>query len=139
MKYQITENDFTPEIQEEIFTIFREHAVSMTGMDGFTKNPKMFEVKDGANLAGRIVFSIFWGQVHIKYLVIDEKYRGQGLGKLLMEKVFEYARKQNCDFIFLETMTFQAIEFYTKLGFVVELQRDGYKGGVGFCYMKKNL
>ena len=56
-----------------------------------------------------------------------------------MESVFEYGKQQDCQFVFVETMNFQAPEFYQKLGFRIELQRDGYKNGTSFYYLRKDL
>jgi ribosomal protein S18 acetylase RimI-like enzyme len=58
---------------------------------------------------------------------------------MLIGHVEEYAKSQNCDFVFLETMSFQALDFYEKLGFKVELKRDGYAEGASIYYLKKNL
>ena len=72
------------------------------------------------NLIGVAVAQLFWGQLHIKYLVVEEKHRGQGYARKLMESVFEYGKQQDCQFVFVETMNFQAPEFYQKLGFSME-------------------
>jgi ribosomal protein S18 acetylase RimI-like enzyme len=36
-------------------------------------------------------------------------------------------------------MNFQAPEFYQKLGFQIELKRDGYAGDSSFYYLRKDL
>lgn len=42
-------------------------------------------------------------RVVIESLYIDQKYRNRGLGKKLLNKAIEWARKQNTDFIEIET------------------------------------
>jgi len=57
----------------------------------------------------------------------------------LIEHVLCYGKEQGCSFAFVETMNFQAPEFYQKLGFQIELKRDGYAGDSSFYYLRKDL
>jgi ribosomal protein S18 acetylase RimI-like enzyme len=52
-------------------------------------------------------------------LFIDEKYRGQGLGKKLMSTMEEYFRDQGCKFAWVEVFVpnIRAHGLYNKLGF----------------------
>jgi len=50
-----------------------------------------------------------------------------------------YGKEYGCSFAFVETMNFQASEFYQKLGFQIELKRDGYAGDRCFYYLRKDL
>ena len=51
-------------------------------------------------------------------LFLKENVRGTGLGKLLMEKIKEYAKNENCSTIQWQTPDFnkKAINFYQKVG-----------------------
>jgi len=59
--------------------------------------------------------------------------------KKLMKRAFLYGKERGCRFAFLETLSFQAPEFYEKLGFEVELKRDGYDHNTSFYYLRKDL
>jgi len=48
---------------------------------------------------------------------VNETYRGQGIGKTLMGKLEEFAKSKDCTTIQLDTLQFQALDFYTKLGY----------------------
>jgi GNAT superfamily N-acetyltransferase len=56
---------------------------------------------------------------NIDELVIDEKYRGKGIGKLMMDDVTLIASKNNCAFLELESAFHRvdAHRFYEKEGF----------------------
>lgn len=82
---------------------------------------------------------MFWGQLHIKYLFVQEQYRLQGIATELMKHAVEFAQSRGCTFAFVETMNFQALEFYRKLGFNIELSRYGYNKGSSFHYLKRDL
>ena len=54
-----------------------------------------------------------------------------------MEHAFKYGRQEGCRFTFVETMSFQAPEFYEKIGFKIELKRNGYDANTSFYYLIK--
>lgn len=56
--------------------------------------------------------------VYLDCLFLKENTRGNGLGRLLMKRVKEYAKNQNCSMIQWQTPDFnkKAIEFYQKIG-----------------------
>jgi|JFJP01.1.fsa_nt_gi ribosomal protein S18 acetylase RimI-like enzyme len=139
MSFDIRQSVLTSELKKHIYECFSRHAIISTGIDGLSQEPVSFEIRNKNNLIGVVVAQLFWGQLHIKYLVVEEKHRGQGYARKLMESVFEYGKQQDCQFVFVETMNFQAPEFYQKLGFRIELQRDGYKNGTSFYYLRKDL
>ena len=66
-------------------------------------------------------------KIHIDQLVIDEKYRGKGLGKRLIDEVKNIASKNNCDRIELDCWMFNenALAMYEHIGF--EKQRIIYE------------
>lgn len=85
-----------------------------------------FEIYDGENLAGRAYLYIIKNDLHnevygyLEDVFLDEKYRGQGLGKELMQKVIEKAKEIGC-YKIVATSRFEregVHEFYKKLGFI---------------------
>lgn len=53
---------------------------------------------------------------HIEDVVIDEKYRGQGLGKILLENVVNYCKNMSCYKIILDCSK-NNVGFYEKCNF----------------------
>jgi GNAT superfamily N-acetyltransferase len=53
----------------------------------------------------------------IKYLVMQEEFRGMGLGSRLMRDAETIVRERGYFGLFLDTFEFQARPFYEKLGF----------------------
>jgi GNAT superfamily N-acetyltransferase len=139
MTYQIIQSPLTLQLKSHIYEAFGKHSIYCTGIDGLAEEPVVFELRQGDTLVGCIVVQLFWGRLHIKYLLVEEPYRGKGFARRLMEHAFDFARKQNCDFIFVETMSFQAPKFYQKLGFKADFVRHGYNKGVSFYYLSKDL
>ncbi len=137
--YNITQNLLSTEVKKLIFQGFSEHAICQTGKDGLSEESISFEIFEGSTFVGAIVVQLFWGQLQIKYLIVDKKYRGQGIGQQLMKRALEFGKERGCQFAFLETMSFQALKFYQKFGFVIEFTRPGYAKDTSFHYLKKTL
>ena len=139
MERNIQQTILTQELKEHIYAFFNKHCIATVGINGYTEAPISFEIRNGDILIGCIVVQMFWGQAHIKYLIVEEKYRNQGIATKLMKHVFDYAKSRGCNLVFVETMNFQAPEFYKKLGFKVEMKREGYAKNTSFYYLYKNL
>ncbi len=136
---QIHQSTLTPELTNIIFEEFSKAAIKATGIDGLSEKAIPFEIKDGDNVIACVGVQIFWGQLHIKYLFVQEQYRLQGIATELMKHAFEFGKSRGCTFAFVETMNFQALEFYQKLSFKIELSRNGYDKGTSFHYLKRDL
>ena len=64
----------------------------------------------------------------VDILWVANEYRGTGLGSVLLHSVEDYARQQSCILAHLETMDFQAKDFYTKQGYSVFGTLEGPPG-----------
>lgn len=71
-------------------------------------------------------------------MYVDESLRGLGYGRRLMDEAERMARDKQCDFIKLDTLGFQALDFYTKLGFEVYGVIEN-AGTFKHYYLKKEL
>ncbi|MEC0239951.1 GNAT family N-acetyltransferase [Paenibacillus dokdonensis] len=74
-------------------------------------------IKESEKIIAGVTGTIFGKWMEIKYLVVEEKYRGDGLGKKLLELAEKEAIKNDCEYIFLYTFGFQGVNFYPKFGF----------------------
>ncbi len=138
MNLNICQKPFTNTLKKKVQEGFRKHALEMTGLDG-SKRTFSFTAYEKGNFAGILVVKTFWGQLHIKYLYIEELYRRKGIGTRLILNLLEYGKKQGCTAVFVETMSFQALGFYQKLGFEIELNRTGFIQGITYHYLRKDL
>lgn len=55
--------------------------------------------------------------IRIEFLLVKNEYRRKGLGKMLLEKLEQYAISKNCMQIQVSTMEFQGPLFYKKMGY----------------------
>jgi len=79
-----------------------------------------------------------WGEcLEIDYLWVQESIRAQGIGKRLVLALEEAAVIRGCRQITLETFSFQAPEFYQKLGYSVFGVIEGFGNRYRKFYMQK--
>ncbi|MBT2641478.1 GNAT family N-acetyltransferase [Bacillus sp. ISL-41] len=100
-----------------------------------------FILKDeGGEILGGITGTIFWYNLHIDYLWVDESIRGNGYGVELLNRIEEIARENRCKLIQLDTFSFQAPKFYQKNGYetVGVIEEYPNKGNQQY-YLKKKL
>lgn len=135
---EVRQQCLTEDLKKLIYEGFSRHAISMIGHDE-KFDPVAFIADDQECFAGAIVVELFWGALHVKYIYVDDGYRGKRVGAQLMEYALKYGRDKECPFAFVETMSFQALDFYQKMGFELEFTRSGYKHGTSFHYLRKLL
>ena len=130
----------TPEIKDAIVAGFEQYTRDTIDCEQNIKDIIAFCLRDDhGNIVGAATGRIFWGAFHLKNLWVAKELRGKGYGRLLVDKVCDHARMHNALFIYLETLSFQAEQFYKNIGFYVEFVREGYDHGITMIYMRKDL
>ena len=71
---------------------------------------------DGDLLAG-LAGEMFWTFLYISLLWVKDGHRRKGYGAALMQRAEALGREHPCSVAFLNTMSFQAPEFYRKCGY----------------------
>lgn len=81
-----------------------------------------------------------WGLCcEIQVLWVDESTRQSGVGTTLVRQAEAEAARRECVTAFLETFSFQAPEFYARLGYETKHQIDGMPDGICKSYMLRQL
>lgn len=138
MAYEFKEKLLTEELKKKIHDGFNAHCLQTVGVSGFENDIKVFEIWLDGDFVGTVSCNMGFGAMRVRYLLVEEKYRGKGFGKILMEKVLDYGKKKGCVTAHVDTMNFQAPDFYRKLGFQLDFVRTGFKHGVSvYCFSKR--
>ena len=87
----------------------------------------IFIAKEECRIIGVIKGHSYYNEVHIGELIILEEYRGQGIGRRLLEQAEKHFANSGFECITLTTYGFQAPEFYKKCGYEVEFVRENRK------------
>lgn len=137
-RFSIQQSPVTTELTTKIDAGFRQHGFDATGYD-IPIDRIAFVAHNEDTFAGAVTAHLLWGTLHIRHMFIETQYRRQGLGKTLMEKALEYGKAHGCSVAFVDTMSFQALGFYQRLGFVHEFTRTGFAHNSVLYYLKKEL
>lgn len=109
-----------------------------------TQKPEVIDInvtiKNGDELIAGICSEVYtWRILYISVFFVEEKYRNQGLGTVLLNKVEEKAKELGVTLIHLDTFEFQAKDFYLKHGYEEFGVLDDCPKGHKRYYMKKVL
>ena len=88
------------------------------GDDGHTPLNFVEYDTDGNVIAG-ILGGTYWGWMYVDILWVDEKHRRKGIGSKLLLEAEKEAVCRGCHHVHLDTMSWQAPEFYKKHGYEV--------------------
>jgi GNAT superfamily N-acetyltransferase len=91
------------------------------------------------NTVGGLTARIAYSRMFVELLYLPETFRGQGLGAELLGKAEGVARDAGCTGIWLDTFSFQAPDFYKKLGYAEFGTLSDYPPGFTRHYLHKTL
>ena len=105
---------------------------------GATPRELVVTVRDEAGrVAGGLVGDTYVGWLQVHALWVGESLRGRGIGRDILRAAEEEALRRGCSQAFLETLSFQALSFYEKLGYTVSSRLEGFPpGGARYALVK---
>lgn len=109
---------------------------------GHPRTSDVFSIllKDQNNkIHGAVIVSFLWNGMDIQSLWVDDSVRKQGWGRKLMQAAEEEAMKRGCTIAYTNTFSWQAPEFYEKLGYTIYGKLDGFPEGNSLTYFSKKL
>ena len=113
-------------IREALFEFNREKV----GDDGHTPL-NIVEYDADGNIIGGILGGTYWGWMYVDILWVHEDHRGKGIGTKLLTEAETEAKARGCHHVHLDTMSWQAPDFYKKQGYsilgIISDIPDGYK------------
>lgn len=90
-------------------------------------------------LIGGAVGNIVLPRLNIKWLWVDKEYRGQDIGRTLIDKFEKVAHEKKCDRVFVDTMSYQAPDFYFKVGYREVARIQEFHPGHDRVFYQKDL
>jgi GNAT superfamily N-acetyltransferase len=79
------------------------------------------------------------GWLYINALWVDKNYRNQGYATLLMQRMENEAKRNGCKNSYLNTIAFQAPEFYLKLGYKKFAELENFHHEYNRIFLRKRL
>jgi len=97
------------------------------------------EYNDMNNVIAGFLGGTYWEWMHIDVLWVDKKYRNRGLGTKILMVAEEEARKRGCHHAHIDTMSWQAPNFYKKYGYEIISELNDIPMGNKKIYLIKEL
>ncbi len=104
-----------PALRDVITANFRAHAASQGVASDF--RDLAIELRRDGVLLGGLQGRTGRGWLNIEYLALPAAEQGAGLGRRLLAQAEAEAVRRGCHAAFLNTIAFQAPDFYAKLGY----------------------
>ena len=109
----------------------------IVGDDGHTPL-NIVEYDEDGNIIGGILGGTYWGWMYVDILWVREDHRKKGIGSRLLAEAEKEAVRRGCHHVHLDTMSWQAPDFYKKHGYtVIGVLPDIPDGNQKFLLMKK--
>ncbi|MBI4065091.1 GNAT family N-acetyltransferase [Candidatus Gottesmanbacteria bacterium] len=138
LRFITSEGDPKPEDKKVLTEGLLAHHMSK----GHPRKSKVFSIflkNQNDKVFGGIIVSLLWNGMEIQSLWVDESVRKQGWGRKLLEAVETEAIKRGCTIVYTNTFSWQAGDFYTKLGYATYGKLDGFPENNSLIYYRKNL
>ncbi|MEA5602040.1 GNAT family N-acetyltransferase [Nostoc sp. UHCC 0252] len=97
----------------------------------------VFARDESGLIVGGVMGEIGCNWLYIRVLVVQEGLRGKGIGSNILKIAEKEGQKQNCVGVHLETLDFQAKEFYESQGYTVFGFQENYPLGHKRYFMQK--
>ena len=124
-------------VRAAILAPLTRHNVAAAGETGFETIAITVRGDDGQIVGG------LWGYTLYRYLFVEllamGDAKGEGVGREVMAQAEAEARRRGCIGMWLDTFTFQAPDFYAKLGFVEFGRMADYPPGHDRLFLVKRF
>jgi ribosomal protein S18 acetylase RimI-like enzyme len=97
------------------------------------------EYDENQNVIAGILGGTYWGWLHIDILWVDEKFRMKKIGSQLLIAAENEAKKRGCHSVHVDTMSWQAPEFYRKHCYELISELDNIPNGYKKFHFIKRL
>ena len=139
MNYEISfaENPLAEELQilSDGIDQFTQAKMGLPGNTQLT----FFLRDDTGTLVGGVHGNYGGSWLYISTLWVSDQVRDQGYGSQLMQQIEEAAIKGGCANVYLDTFSYQAPDFYKKLGYILFGELEDFPVGYSRCFFRKRL
>lgn len=127
-----------PQDEQVLFDGISDDAVKKKGMERI--KPFRIYIKDSdQSVLGGASGVTYYGCLYVDMLWVEESIRRHGFGTQIMEEAEKIGRERHCSFVTLNTMDWEALPFYQKLGYSIEFVREGYEKTSKMYMLRKEL
>jgi GNAT superfamily N-acetyltransferase len=90
-------------------------------------------------VAGGVIGATYWGWLHMDLVWVKDELRGRGYGHRLLALAEDEARQRGAKNVYLDTFSFQALDFYQRHGYRVFGELQDFPPGHQRYFLTKQL
>jgi GNAT superfamily N-acetyltransferase len=90
-------------------------------------------------IVGGVIGEVYWEWFHLDLLWVKEELRGRGYGHRLLAHAEDEARDRGAKNVYLDTFSFQALDFYIQHGYQVFGELHNFPPGHQRYFLTKLL
>lgn len=136
MQIEVTDS---PAENDAAFIVAQTRAFNAAFTHTDVKHLCVFARGTDGDIVGGLTGKTYWEYLEVSFLWVHESQRGLGYGTRLLKAAEAEAKARGCGHILLDTFSFQAPDFYTKLGFKEFGRLSGFSGQYDRHYLHKRL
>jgi len=115
-----------------------DYNLQQAGAENFQRLCFVLQTADQV-IVGGVIGELYWGWLHLDLLWIKDELRGRGHGRRLLARVEDEARQRGAKNVFLDTFSFQALDFYKKYSYQVFGELPNFPPGHQRYFLTKQL
>ncbi len=126
---------------EDIVTVIRgleAYNLQFAPPDGY-RPLNVFARTSEQQVVGGLLGITYWGWLYVDRLWLREDQRGHGYGKQILAAAETEALRRGCRHVHLDTLSFQALDFYERRGYTVWGVLEDLPPGHRRYFLKKDL
>lgn len=132
------EHDDSPNLETILYAGLNDEAVAAKGMNRVSTFGICIK-NETQKILGGAKGAVLYGNLYVDSLWIDNKLRRQGWGTKLMAEGEKIGKENGCTFATVNTMDWEALSFYQKLGYHIEFIREGFENDSKMFMLRKKL
>lgn len=129
----------SPSKEDEDFVISQTRAHAESFMPKDSQKLCLFLRNNSGKIFAGLTGMTYWNSFNVSFLWVDELHRGKGHGSSILKTAEEEVRGRGCLFVQLDTFSFQALDFYKKLGYKQFGQLPGFTNNHVRYYLCKTF
>ncbi|WP_108946260.1 GNAT family N-acetyltransferase [Shewanella halifaxensis] len=139
MNIEFSNGQLAPQLQAQLTAGFESHSQQQLA-PAYEQQRLNWTVQDEhGNLVAALTAELLWQWLYIDELWVADSYRGGGMGRQLMQQAELYAVSEKLSGLWLWTQSWQAPEFYQRLGFEEFTRFDNFPAGHSRIGLRKYI
>ena len=139
MDIEFHQGDLTASEQSVVSAGFHRHSEEQAAPEYKKERVKWLAFDERRELRAVLTADILWDWIYIDELWVSADFRGEGLGRQLMQLAEEFAKSQSLQGLWLWTQSWQAEGFYRRLGYDQFARFDNFPKGHSRVGFRKRL